>query len=187
MLDLILLDIKTPVTTWVLSYLYDKDVPVPKKELLKKLCKASFESMTSYNDFDNAIKQLTDAKYIENITKEVQDFVTLIDNPNLPDEEQTNRLQEVKRKVEGYVITEAGIFEYVKQIGTPITKIQPHLDKLTGTAQAQKFKTIIDTLKLYSDTIGSVVKLCIENAPLVLKFIKEIPPVLLSFGVNIQT
>ncbi|MDE1764972.1 MAG: hypothetical protein KGI27_01725 [Thaumarchaeota archaeon] len=181
------MDIKTSVVTWILSYLYNQNVPIPRKDLLKKLCNASFDSMTGSNDFDSAIKQLTDAKYIENTTREVSEYVPVIDNLNLPEEEQTNKLQEMKHRVEGIVITEDGIFEYRKQIGTPLEKIQPHLDKVSASPQAQEFKGIIKTLKFSDDVIGSAVKLCIENAPLIVKFIKEVPRILTSFGVNIQS
>lgn len=53
---LTLLDINTPIATWVLARLFDDDMPIPRKNLLKKLCQASFDSMNADNDFADTMK-----------------------------------------------------------------------------------------------------------------------------------
>ncbi len=180
------MEIKTPIATWVLAKLYNEELPIQRKDLMKYLCNASFDSMTGENDFANTMKQLLDSKYIENITREYSDFLPVTDNLSLPEEEQTTRLQEVKRKRDGYVITETGIYAFRKQIGTPIEKIRPHLTKLSMTAKTEKFRRVIETLKSESDVMGPVIKLCVENAPLILEFMKAMPAILQSFGINLQ-
>ena len=178
------MDIKTPVATWVLARLYNEEKPIQRKNLMKYLCNASFDSMTGEKDFGNTLKQLIDAKYIENTTEEYADFLDVLENPNAPEEEQTTRLQEVKRKREGFVITESGIYVFRKQIGTPLEKIQTYIDKIPSVT-TNKFKKIVDALKLASDIISTAVKLCVDNAPLVLEFIQKVAYELRSVGINL--
>ena len=141
--------------------------------------------MTSENQFGNTMKHLIEAKYIEHAKQEYSDFIPITDNPDMPLEEQTTRLQEVTRKREGYAITEAGIYAFRKQIGTPLELCQKNLDKIPQTATMGKFKKILETLRSEHNMIDSAVKLCVENAPFVLDFIKGAAAILAPHGIRL--
>lgn len=174
------LDIKTPTATWILARLYDEEIPISRKNLMKNLCQASFDSMVGENDFGNTMKQLTDAKYIEQINQSYTDLVT---SPSLL--AGVGGSQQVTREREGYVITELGIYAFRKQIATPLEKIKANIDKVPSMSRFEKFKNIIATLKANSNLISLGVKLCVENAPLVIDFIKTMHAELVQLGIPI--
>lgn len=184
-----ILDIRKPIATWILARLFDEDTPIPRKDLLRNLCQASFDSMLADTDFSQTINNLLNARYIEESEKEYTNFVPVKDNSSghTAHGTNTNRTRQVTQKIQGYIITEEGIIAFRKQIGTPLEKIQPHLNLFTGSASRfDKFKKIIESIKNKSNVLVPAVKLCIENAPLVLEFLQEAQQVLTSHGIPIS-
>lgn len=175
------MDVKTPIATWILARLFNDDIPVTRKNLLRNLCQASFDSMTNDEDFSEAIRKLENAKYIEYARKKHTELAP-IHNPVLIT--MSTGMQEVERTIEGYTITEAGIMAFRRQIITPLEKIIPHVSK-TRSSKIPQFAEIVTTLSSTINLAKSVVDLCTNNAPQVLDFIKILHNDLLSLGINI--
>jgi hypothetical protein len=176
------LNINTPIATWILARLFDDEKPITRKNLLKNLCQASFSSMGD-NDFDITIKQLESEKYIEFTRSSISENIHVNSMGTLG--LGGTKIQPVTKEYEGYVISEKGIIEFRKQIATKIEKIRPLLHRLELNKIA-RFQKIIDTITSTASLTDSVVKLCIDNAPLVLDFIRTIPTELANIGIQLS-
>jgi hypothetical protein len=181
------LDVKTPIATWVLARLFNENHPISRKDLLRHLCQASFDSMTGDKDFANTIQKLIDAKYIEYTKEAYQDLVPVKDNDAFAIQSST-KLQEIHRVSEGYVITDDGIIAFRRQIVTPLEKIQSHLNKIPSTIiKDNRFSKIFDALKSNANILESAIQLCINNAPQILEFIRHVSNQLTSMGIVIPS
>jgi len=164
------MDIRNPIATWVLAKLYEEDQPISRKEILKKLCQASFESMSEMDEFSTIIKQLEDEKYIEYTRGNYTEYIPVQSKSSFATSSET-KLQPVTKRKEGYEIGEAGIIAYRAQIISPLEKIKTQTDILPNEKES-KFSVLTDKLKATRDVAEFAVKKCIENAPQILEFIK---------------
>ena len=177
-----ILDIKTPISTWILARLFDEELPLGEKDLLRKLCQASFDSMNADNDFDNAITALRTAGYIEHGEKEYRELVPLRNNSLLTVQE--TGMHEVTRKRTGFSITKAGIIAFRRQIATPIEKIVSNVNKL-DPSKTSPFKKILNELNSHRSILEASIALAIENAPHILEFIKNMAHQLALIGITV--
>ncbi|HYL65903.1 MAG TPA: hypothetical protein VEU72_01975 [Nitrosopumilaceae archaeon] len=157
------MNIKTPVATWILARLFNENKPVLRKDLLRNLCQASFDSMTSDDDFSKTTEMLVKGKYIQSVD---------IDNAT---------------GTTGYLITEEGIIAFRRQISTALEKIQRQLDKIPSVTRNSKFTNIVNALKSNSNILTTSIKLCIDNAPQILEFIKTVTNELRSVGILVSS
>lgn len=176
------LNINTPITTWILARLFDEEYPIPRKTLLKRLCQASFTSMMNDEDFGNEMEALEKDGYIEFERKDRIEHMPLTEENIVSATMTSTRYERVSTPVEGYVITEKGIIAFRKEIVTKIQNIKPHIDRLAAY-KIEKFKTITETVEFSTDLLKDVVKLCVDNAPLVLEFIKSATTELSKIGI----
>lgn len=179
--------IKTPIATWILARLYDEDNPISRKNLLRNLCQASFDSMSVDTDYSTTLSELEKEELIEFERRQVSDFIPVQQqsgfNPAMTPPE--TKLKEITKHVEGYSITEKGIIAFRKDIATPVEKIKKLTNKLSSSNQS-KFRGILDELKRHTDSITSfAVNKCIENAPYILEFLKDCSNDLLNHGISI--
>jgi len=179
--------IKTPIATWILARLYDVDNPLPRKNLLRNLCQASFDSMSVDTDFSTTLSELEKEGLIEFERKDISDFIPIQQqsgfNPALTPPE--TKLKEITKHVEGYSITEKGIIVFRRDIATPVEKIKKFTNKITPKNQS-KFREFLDELKRHTGSITSfAVNKCIENAPYVLEFLKDCGNDLMNSGISI--
>lgn len=182
---LTLLDINTPIATWVLARLFDEEMPIPRKNLLKKLCQASFDSMNADNDFADTMKKLEAEEYIEYSKADAPEFLPVQEHNVVSYLPSETKLQKVTKTHKGYVITEAGIIAFRRQIATPLEKIRRYADKLSSS-HISKFEQLINELKSKSGSIISfAIKKCIDDAPYILKFIDSSKRELYKLGISL--
>ncbi len=130
--------------------------------------------MTGDNDFADVMKELEKEHYIKFKKETYEDFKPVAVNygpPDEPPEESSTRFEKIMRTREGYVIEEPGINAFRRQIVTTIKEIKPHVDKLSTIDG--KFGKIINSVRSTVDLTKTVTKLCIENTPLLVDFIKS--------------
>ena len=156
------MDIYTPIPTWILAKLYEEEHPIERKTLLKNLCQASFDLMNEDSEFSNILTELQRAKYIERSdgTKNGYDIIQ-------------------------YEITEYGIIAFRRKFGNLFEKIKIYADK-SQEIRSSKFSPMVRIIKHSSDMSTTVAKMCIDNAPLVLEFLKYAGSELMKLGININ-
>ena len=93
--------------------------------------------------------------------------------------------EKVSKTHEGYVITEKGIIAFRKEIVTKIEGIKTQIDRLANY-KIEKFNEITSRISYSTDILKDVVKLCTDNAPLVLEFIKTATTELSKIGVALS-
>ena len=162
-----------PISTWILARLYDEEVPISRKNLLRNLCQASFDSMIANDDFSSIFDALIKNHYIEFEKQSYEDFypVKKVDTIQFSENEEIS-MQKITKIKEGFVISEQGIILFRTRIITQIEKIRPHLKKLENVET--RFHSLIKELQSNSNTSQVIIKACIENTPLVLEFINSV-------------
>jgi hypothetical protein len=79
-----------------------------------------------------------------------------------------------KSRKDPYQITEAGMFTFRKEVVGAIQKREERFYKgIDAQEIAQKYNLILDTLSNTIDLAKKIAKICIENPPLIVQFLKE--------------
>ena len=161
------------VEIWILARLFN-DVCMDNKELLRELCDASFDMIQKASDYDAILEKLQETKYIEKVTKTIEDFKEV--DGIIPLQKE---LKPITRKISGFEITTEGIIVYRRKLITPFQKMKPHFSKINNEVTEAAYKKVINKLNS-SDIATVVIKECIENAPR----INEILKIILEWAVN---
>lgn len=163
---------------WILARLYN-GACLDDKELLRKLCDASFDMIKETSDYDSALENLQNAKYIENVTKTIEAFEK-IDTPFA----LTPKLQQVNKKISGFEITRAGLIAYRKEIIFPIQKTKPYFSKLDKKLTEPTHKELLQKLINSSDMPTAIINACIDNAPLIMEILQKCFQLLSNHGIS---
>lgn len=151
----------SPTFVWILAKLYDEEKPINRKNLLKKLCQASFELMSNETvDFNNALASLERLKCIEHNWDESGTSI--------------------------FVISEVGIIKFRKDLGTPLIKINQNVDKFSSVKN-KKFLNILEKIKNSSDITTLAVKLCVDNTPFFIEFLNFASTQLLKYNIRLNS
>lgn len=159
--------------------LYDADRPVSSLDLSKQLCDASFDSMSSYEEFENTLNELSKENLIEFTKREFTDEVA--SHSLFP--QVSGR--DVKREYEGFMITQKGVFVYRKQLVKPIQHIKSYLGKLSLDT-TNKYKNIVEVIQKSTNIAKDVSLIGIASAPQLVQFIEKAADDLKQFGVIVQ-
>ena len=172
--------IRKNVNAWIICRLYDATRPISRLELSKQLCDASFDSMNSYEEFETALKELTDEKLIEFVHKTFTDREKGLSASIMAGLKE----EDVQRDYEGYMITERGVFAYRKHLVNPAKTIRPHIGKLSQET-LNKYKNVVEVIQKSVNLGKDVALLGIASAPHLLQFIQRAYEELMKYGINI--